>query len=255
MILGGLRTGVTALEMADAYLTLAHGGSRVSGTLAAYDGGPVAFTKVEGSGVSDENETRTKRVIPEAIAQQATQILQTVITSGTGKNAAIGEFAAGKTGTTEDYQDAWFVGFTDTLTVAVWMGYPIGGKPMEFEYHGEPVAGGTYPAEIWRDFMLSVDRIRSTRAEARGKQDEGGLPSGAAPVAPAAPEAAQETESGKKRAGKRKPGKTPRTPSPSQPRTPAEPAPEQPSDASPPEAPSGGSGGAGTPGGGAGSEP
>ena len=156
MVLGGLKVGVTPLEMAKAYETLAHKGERVSGTLAPTEGGPVTFTRVKGPGIDDENHVRTKRVIPDGVAEQATSILQSVVTSGTGRNAQIGEFAAGKTGTTENYQDAWFVGFNDLLTVAVWVGYPEGAKPMETEYHGQPVAGGTYPAEIWRDFMLSV---------------------------------------------------------------------------------------------------
>jgi membrane peptidoglycan carboxypeptidase len=60
---------------------------------------------------------------------------------------------AGKTGTTDDYGDAWFVGYTPELAVAVWVGYPDALRPMETEYHGEPVSGGTLPAEIWRAFM------------------------------------------------------------------------------------------------------
>jgi penicillin-binding protein 1A len=172
MILGGLRTGVTPLELADSYLTLAHSGSRVSGTLAAYDDGPVAYTDVRGASIDDENHTKTKRVIPEGVAQQATQILQTVISGGTGKAAALpGEFAAGKTGTTENYVDALFVGYTSTLTVAVWVGYPTGGKPMETEYRGKPVAGGTYPAEIWKDFMLRVKSIRDGRRKPDEEQE------------------------------------------------------------------------------------
>ena len=84
--------------------------------------------------------------------------------------ASIGEFAAGKTGTTENYQDAWFVGFNDDMTVAVWVGYPEGAKPMETEYRGEPVAGGTFPAEIWHDFMLSVKKIREARSPDKEKE-------------------------------------------------------------------------------------
>jgi beta-lactam-binding protein with PASTA domain len=60
---------------------------------------------------------------------------------------------AGKTGTTENYGDAWFVGYTPQLAVAVWVGYPDSLKPMLTEYHGQPVAGGTYPALIWKSFM------------------------------------------------------------------------------------------------------
>ena len=114
---------VSTRELDDAYLTLAHGGSRVSGTLAAYDGGPVAITDVEGLGIDAENKTKTKRVIPEGTARLATQILQLVITSGTGTRASIGGYdIAGKTGTTSDYRDAWFVGYTGGFVTAVWVG-------------------------------------------------------------------------------------------------------------------------------------
>jgi penicillin-binding protein 1A len=185
MVLGGLRQGVTTLEIADAYLPIARSGNRVSGSLAAYKGGPVAFTEVKGSGIHDENETSTERVIDEGVAEQTKQILATVVSGGTGTAAQLDEFAAGKTGTTENYQDAWFVGFTDTLTVAVWVGYPKGGKAMETEFRGEPVAGGTYPAEIWREFMLAVAKIREDRGHKK-ESDEEETPPGA-PVAPVTP--------------------------------------------------------------------
>jgi membrane peptidoglycan carboxypeptidase len=78
-----------------------------------------------------------------------------VIKSGTGKQAALpdGRPAAGKTGTTENYGDAWFIGYTPQLAVAVWVGYPNKLRPMETEFHGGPVAGGTFPALIWKAFM------------------------------------------------------------------------------------------------------
>jgi membrane peptidoglycan carboxypeptidase len=60
---------------------------------------------------------------------------------------------AGKTGTTENYGDAWFVGYTPQLAVAVWVGYPSELRPMLTEFHGDAVAGGTYPALIWKSFM------------------------------------------------------------------------------------------------------
>ena len=63
---------------------------------------------------------------------------------------------AGKTGTTENYGDAWFVGYTPQLAVAVWVGYPTTLKPMLTEFHGEPVAGGTFPALIWKSFVESA---------------------------------------------------------------------------------------------------
>jgi penicillin-binding protein 1A len=215
MVLGGLKEGVTPLEMADSYLTLAHGGNRASGTLAAYDRGPVAFTKVDGGSIHDKNEVRTKRVVPQSVADQTTQILQTVVSSGTGTHAQTGDFAAGKTGTTEDYQDAWFVGYSDKLTVAVWVGYVKGGLPMETEYHGQPVAGGTFPADIWQDFMVSAKRIRDARAK-KPTTDE--APPGLAPVPTSAPPANQvpdgekRSAKGKGHGGARQPARAPAQP-------------------------------------------
>jgi len=163
MILGGLETGVTPLEMAYAYSTIANGGKRVRGSLSTTSG-PVAVEKVERGGeVLDENERRSERVYPEVIGESAKNILSGVITAGTGQAADIGEFAAGKTGTTENYGDAWFVGFNREYTVAVWVGYPDRLKYMETEYAGGPVAGGTYPALIWRDFLTGAIRIRDQR--------------------------------------------------------------------------------------------
>jgi penicillin-binding protein 1A len=165
---------------------------------------------VKGPGIDDQNQMRTKRVMSDAVAQQATSILQSVVTYGTGRNAQIGEFAAGKTGTTENYQDAWFVGFNDLLTVAVWVGYPEGAQPMETEYHGQPVAGGTYPADIWHDFMLSVKEIRETRAIEEGKGATGATGPTGVPVTPVAP-SAPAPEPTEEKPPKRKPQATPGT--------------------------------------------
>ncbi len=260
MVLGGLKQGVTPLEIAKSYETLAQEGNVVSGSLAPYDGGPVTFTRVEGGNIDDKNKVEHKRVIPEGVAQQATQILSTVVSSGTGRAAQIGEFAAGKTGTTENYQDAWFVGFDDDLTVAVWVGYPEGAKPMETEFRGEPVAGGTFPAEIWHDFMVSANEIRAGRAEgdqgATGPTGPVGVP--AAPVDPTA------TEQPSTEKPKRKKGSSQQAPDDGTPEAaPTEPAPEPDPAPNPTPAPtppsggggSGGSGGIGGAGGPAGGEP
>ena len=130
---------------------------------------PVAIEKVlaPNGDTRDVNHVRHTRVIPYGVAQQAKSILASVITSGTGKEAQISEFAAGKTGTTENYGDAWFVGFNKDITVAVWVGYPDKLKPMLTEYRGGPVAGGTYPAEIWHDFMTAWIKLRDGRKAAR----------------------------------------------------------------------------------------
>jgi penicillin-binding protein 1A len=172
MTLGGLTEGLTPLEMAYAYSTIANKGRRVSGSLASYEGGPVAIESVKGAGRDAKNEKREKRVFPDSVGETAQELLAGVVASGTGKAAQIGEFAAGKTGTTENYGDAWFVGFNNELTVAVWVGYPDELRYMETEHAGGPVAGGTFPAEIWHDLMMSWINIRETREAARGGGDE-----------------------------------------------------------------------------------
>jgi penicillin-binding protein 1A len=171
MTIGGLTVGVTPIDMAHAYETIAHGGRRVSGTLAEH-GQPVAIQEVDaGSHVlpdgnhKDVNHVRSKAVLPQSIAETETSMLETVVQYGTGKAAAIGQFAAGKTGTTSNYGDAWFVGWDSKYTVAVWVGYPDKLIPMTTSFNGGPVLGGTFPALIWHDFMTSALGIDKTRAE------------------------------------------------------------------------------------------
>ncbi|NNN16203.1 MAG: hypothetical protein HKL82_10150 [Acidimicrobiaceae bacterium] len=79
-------------------------------------------------------------------------MMEHVITEGTGTAAQLGRPAAGKTGTTDKFTDAWFNGFTPQLVTAVWMGDPAGSVPM-YDVGGIPVFGGTYPTQIWHDFM------------------------------------------------------------------------------------------------------
>ncbi len=172
MTIGGLKVGVTPLDMAHAYETIAHGGERVSGTLAQADA-PVGIQEVaspmrqlpDGS-YRDVNRVLTKPVLPGEIAATETEMLETVLQYGTAKAAALGEFAAGKTGTTSNYGDAWFVGWNHKYTVAVWVGYPNSLVPMTTDFNGGPVLGGTFPALIWHDFMISALHIDKTREEA-----------------------------------------------------------------------------------------
>jgi membrane peptidoglycan carboxypeptidase len=93
--------------------------------------------------------------ISSSTAALVDELLQNVVKEGTGRAAQLpdGRPVAGKTGTTENYGDAWFVGFTPNLVTAVWVGYPNKLVPMTSEFHGGPVAGGTYPALIWKSFM------------------------------------------------------------------------------------------------------
>jgi penicillin-binding protein 1A len=143
--LGGLRLGVSPLEMANAYATLASYGMHNE---------PIAITKVEfPDGKTDElGKPKRKRVFPEWVAYEATKILEQNVTSGTGTAAQIGCDAAGKTGTTDNFNDAWFVGYTPHLSASVWVGYPNALVEMR-SVHGISVAGGTFPAQIWRSFM------------------------------------------------------------------------------------------------------
>jgi penicillin-binding protein 1A len=170
MTLGGLHQGVTPLDLAHAYETFATGGLRISGTLGAGDEGPVGIRRVtlrdDRNRIRGLNRPVRRRVMPKGIAQETTRILESVIRVGTAKVAQLGKVRAwGKTGTTENYGDAWFVGATDKLTVAVWVGYPNELRPMLTEYHGDAVAGGTYPAQIWHDFMLGALQIEQTRLQ------------------------------------------------------------------------------------------
>jgi penicillin-binding protein 1A len=168
--LGGLKQGVTPLDLAHAYQTLATGGLLVTGSLGAGSRGPVGIRRVmlrdHRSRIRDRNERHRQRVLPKAVAQETTHLLESVIKVGTARVAQLGSVHAwGKTGTTENYGDAWFVGATDKLTVAVWVGYPNELRPMRTEYRGEPVAGGTYPAQIWHDFMLGALETEKRRLE------------------------------------------------------------------------------------------
>lgn len=138
--LGGLEVGVTPLEMASAYGTLANNGVH-SVPRAIYK-----VTDAEGN-IIDEFEPETNTVIDPDVASEANKILQKVVSSGTGTGARIGRPQAGKTGTTEDHADAWFVGYTPDLVTAVWVGYPEGRISMG------GMCGGDLPASIWREFM------------------------------------------------------------------------------------------------------
>jgi penicillin-binding protein 1A len=155
---------VNPLEMARAFSTFANDGERIDGAVLGNVPRSVEWVARDCDGATrkaskencadvDENAPVPKRALDANKAAILTSILQTVVADGTGKRAALGDRAvAGKTGTTENYGDAWFVGYTPQLAVAVWVGYPKELKPMLTEYEGGPVAGGTYPAEIWKAF-------------------------------------------------------------------------------------------------------
>ncbi len=139
---------VNPLEMARAYASFANAGRRVDSSI--FRNRPRVVVSVNGT----KNRPVQHPVMSETNAELVNEILQQVVQYGTGKRAALPDRpAAGKTGTTENYGDAWFVGYTPQLVVAVWVGYPNTLRPMLTEFHGDPVAGGTYPALIWKSFM------------------------------------------------------------------------------------------------------
>ena len=164
MTIGGLKTGVTPLDMAHAYETIAHGGQRVSGTLAE-PGAPVGIESVGSGPHAQVDHTELRRVLPPDVASTETEMLETVLAYGTAHAAALGQFAAGKTGTTSNYGDAWFVGWNHRYTVAVWVGFPDALVPMTTEFDGGPVLGGTFPALIWHNFMIGAMQVEKERAE------------------------------------------------------------------------------------------
>jgi penicillin-binding protein 1A len=147
---------VNPLEMARAFSTFANRGRRVDGSI--FGNRPRAIAWVHRVGQRRrQNAPVQKPVLDPEKADLINDILQKVIRQGTGRAAALRDRpAAGKTGTTENYGDAWFVGYTPHLAVAVWVGYPNNLVPMLTEFKGEPVAGGTYPALIWKTFMESA---------------------------------------------------------------------------------------------------
>jgi penicillin-binding protein 1A len=169
MTIGGLKVGVTPLDMAHAYETIAHGGERVSGTLAE-PGAPVGIETVQMGSHAQVDHTSLRRVLPPDVASTETEMLETVLEYGTARSAAIGQFAAGKTGTTSNYGDAWFVGWDHRYTVAVWVGFPNSLVPMRTEYDGGPVLGGTFPALIWHNFMVAALAVEKERSEAQAAE-------------------------------------------------------------------------------------
>jgi penicillin-binding protein 1A len=139
---------VSPLELASAYATLAAGGvyrEPFAIRRVVLPDGPVHGSDEWGRG-------ERRRVLTDGQAAAVTRILAQNMTSGTGTGAQIGRPAAGKTGTTDRFTDAWFAGYTPRLTSAVWVGYPRAAREMS-SVHGIPVAGGTFPATIWGRFM------------------------------------------------------------------------------------------------------
>ena len=184
MILGGLHEGVSPLDMAHAYETFAAGGNRVfNPLLGAPNEGPTGIAELQCYAVKCDGKTDItdhptyKRILPTSVAAEVHDILTGPVAFGTATNAAIpGVDVVGKTGTTSDYADAWFVGWTPQMTTAVWVGYPTSSKSMATAYNGGPVEGGTYPAVIWQSFMTQALQILANEAakHPHGKKNTSG---------------------------------------------------------------------------------
>lgn len=142
-------SGVTPLEMGGAFAAFANDGVYLR---------PTGLARVEDAAgsVLRGGERKGRDAIPADVATGVREALQAAVRQGTGYTARIpGITAGGKTGTTEDYRDAWFVGFASGFAVAVWVGYPSGGKTME-RVHGIRVTGNSFPARIWKRLMVAL---------------------------------------------------------------------------------------------------
>jgi penicillin-binding protein 1A len=137
---------VSPLEMTSAYATLADRGIR-------HDPQPIESVRTAGGDVVPYPVSKPREAVSQQIADEVTYALEAVTQKGTGTGAAIGRPIAGKTGTAENYVDAWFCGYVPQLATCVWVGYPHREIPMNYVEGYAPVYGGTIPASIWHDFM------------------------------------------------------------------------------------------------------
>lgn len=143
--LGGLDRGVSPLEMASAFGSIANGG------VAVPPSGVERVTDDKDVVVYAPDRTGTRAIAPDVAATLA-RVLGEVYSRGTGMGADFGRPGAVKTGTSQSWRDAWIVGFSGDLSTAVWVGYPEAQLPME-SVHGIRVTGGSFPAQVWKGFM------------------------------------------------------------------------------------------------------
>jgi penicillin-binding protein 1A len=175
MIIGGLSTGVSPLEMAHAYETFAENGRRVFDPVLGSPGqGPIGISQIYCPLVKCHGKRKLvatphyRRVMPAPVAEAVHSLLEGVVHNGTGNAANIpGVDVVGKTGTTNNEGDAWFVGWTPQITTAVWVGFPNKLVPMLTQFNGNPVTGGTFPAAIWKAFTMQAIQIQAAERAAR----------------------------------------------------------------------------------------
>lgn len=147
--LGGMDQGVSPLEMSSAYATLASGGT------ASNPFGLAEVTDSAGDVLFSAEPSLTVGALDPAVAYLTTDMLKGVLTRGTAIAARMGRPAAGKTGTTQDYGDAWFVGYTPQLSTAVWVGHPEAARELK-DSAGRNITGGSVPSRIWAQFMKAA---------------------------------------------------------------------------------------------------
>ena len=141
--LGGFTRGTSAVEMAAGYATLENDGVYRQ---------PTCIKKIvdAAENIVYVSKQEGSQIYRETAARMMTDVLQSVMKDGTGKDAALVDMpCAGKTGTTNDYKDGWFVGYTRYYTTSVWVGYDM---PKAVE----GLKGATYPAMIWKDYMTTI---------------------------------------------------------------------------------------------------
>jgi penicillin-binding protein 1A len=148
--------GVSPLEMTDAFATLAADGVH-------HDATALERIEARNHAVASRQPRAGRRVLARRVAQQVTQALTGVVRQGTGRAADPGRPAAGKTGTAEDFKDAWFCGYVPQLAACVWIGHPQAEIPMRNLDGFAQVVGGSVPARIWHDFMVGALRGQPVR--------------------------------------------------------------------------------------------
>jgi penicillin-binding protein 1A len=164
--LGGLSHGVTPLEMASAYGTIAAKGVRTEPT------GIVLVTD-DADNTVWQPKVAQEQALDEPIAVQAALMLHDVVEGGTGVEAKLpNAWAAGKTGTTQSYRDAWFCGYAEDISCATWVGFREAQVEMT-DVNGIQVTGGSYPARIWRTFMEGALQHQRTAVEPSAQPIEG----------------------------------------------------------------------------------
>jgi len=166
--LGGLRHGVSPLEMASAFGTIANDGVAVA---------PSGIDRVtdDAGGLVYVPDRQGELAISEDVATRLEAVLGEVYSRGTGSAASFGRPGAVKTGTAQSWRDAWLVGYSGELSTAVWIGHPEGQVAMD-DVRGIPVTGGSYPAQVWKAYMEVASVPRRSAPAVADESDEVPVP-------------------------------------------------------------------------------